>query len=236
METGHAAKARCGCDRGRSGGRAAGLLGCRAAGLALSLAPSGGAGRPASAALRCAARGLSTAPGAPLPPSPLPGLRAAARRAAAEPGHALEQPHHLVVLVVQHARQEERGLLRAARLEAAARPALAVHRHVPQSVRAGLAPRPGPAGRRRPVQPRGVRVVAQLVDSLHKLALGVVVLLRGAGRTARSAVRGPRHPPLHFIDGDAEAPGGAPPRITEGCDALPACPRPPRCGLRGCLG
>lgn len=230
METGHAAKARC--DRRRSGGRATGLLGCWA-GLELGAQRGGG-----TRGLRCAAPrgGLSTAPGAPLPPSPLPGLRAAAGRAAAEPGHALEQPHHLVVLVVQHARQEERGLLRAARLEAAARPALAVHRHVPQSVRAGLAPRPGPAGRRRPVQPRGVRVVAQLVDSLHKLALGVVVLLRGAGRTARSAAPGATPPTSALHRWRRRGPRGRPAPDHRGMRCSPGLSPTPSVWAQGLSG
>lgn len=117
----------------------------------------------------------------PLPLCPPPWLGTLARgpgQATAEPSPTLEQPHHLMVLVVQHTRQEERGLLCAARLEAPAGPALTVDGHVPQSLGAGLAPGAWPAGHRR-VQPGGVCVVTQLVDSLHELALGVVVLLRG---------------------------------------------------------
>lgn len=121
----------------------------------------------------------------PLPLSLPPWLGALARwpgQAPAEPSRALEQPHHLMVLVVQHTGQEERGLLCAARLEAPAGPALTVDGHVPQSLGAGLAPGPWPAGHRR-VQPGGVCVITQLVDPLHKLALGVVVLLRVQGKT-----------------------------------------------------
>lgn len=167
----------------------------------LSSEPSRGAGT-LTAAAPSPGRGLSSASPVPrprlLPPPPLPRGSGPARGrrpglAAAQPGRAQEQPHHLVVLAVQHAGQEERGLLRAACLEAPAGPALAVHGHVPQSLGAGRAPGPGPSGRRA-VQPGGVGVVAQLVDALHELALGVVALLRG-GRgpgSARSAPRGGR--------------------------------------------
>ena len=166
--------------------------------------PELGAGRGAgtlTASAPSPGRELSSASPVPvprpplLPPPPLPhgSGPAGGRRpglAATQPGRAQEQPHHLVVLAVQHARQEERGLLRAACLEAPAGPALAVHGHVPQSLGAGLAPSPAPAGRCA-VQPGGVGVVAQLVDALHELALGVVALLRG-GRGPGSAHRAPR--------------------------------------------
>lgn len=128
--------------------------------------------------------GLSMASPSPLPLCLPPWLGTLARwpgQAPAEPSRALEQPHHLMVLVVQHPGQEERGLLCAARLETPAGPALTVDGHVPQSLGAGLAPGPWPAGHRR-VQPGGVGVITQLVDPLHKLTLGVVVLLRGAGQ------------------------------------------------------
>lgn len=98
-----------------------------------------------------------------------------------------EPPHHLVVLVAQHAGQEERGLVRAPGLEAPPRPALAVDGHVPLPLGAGAAPAAGGAPRRRRllrgVVARRVRVVAQLVDALDKLALLVEHLLEEGGGT-----------------------------------------------------
>ena len=196
-------------------------------------------------------RGLSSASPVPvprpslLPPPPLPRGSGPARGrrpglAAAQPGRAQEQPHHLVVLAVQHAGQEERGLLRAACLEAPAGPALAVHGHVPQSLGAGLAPGPAPAGRRA-VQAGGVGVVAQLVDALHELALGVVALLRG-GRGPGSAHRAPKDTGGEGSPGPGSGrPGGVawgPPRLA-GLDRQTQngrsfCQRPPRAAVR-CL-
>lgn len=203
-------------------------------GLGAGLGPE--RGRPSSAGSGVAGGGgLHPAPPAPLPLPPPPGPGALAGgpgRAAAEPGPTLEQTHQLVVLVVQHAGQEQRGLLRATCLEAPARPALAVHGHVPQSLGAGLALGPRPAGRRA-VQPRGVGVIAQLVDPFHELTLGAVALLQGARRLgqpreaprSRPAARASRPPPP--LLGGAPLPSLLPPGHPS--DPLPrlGCARAP---------
>lgn len=110
----------------------------------------------------------------PSPPAPVPAGRP--QDTLPEFGAAVEQPDHLVVFAVQHSGQEERGFLRPARLKAPPGSSLAVDGEVPESLGAGSAPAARPAGRGA-VQPRGVRVVAQLVDALHELTLGVVALL-----------------------------------------------------------
>ena len=116
-------------------------------------------------------------------PAP-PAVLAPAAGVAGAPGGPLRVPqqaaHHLVVLVAQDPGQEQRGLVRAAGLEPAARPALPVDGHVPLALGAGAAP--GPRGPRGPRLLRGVvagrvRVVAQLVDPLDELTLPVEHLL-----------------------------------------------------------
>lgn len=91
-------------------------------------------------------------------------------------GAAVEQPDHLVVFVVQHSGQKERGFLCPAGLKAPPGSSFAVDGDVPESLGAGLALGARPAGDS-PVQAGGVGVVTQLVDPLHKLTLRVVALL-----------------------------------------------------------
>lgn len=88
----------------------------------------------------------------------------------------VEQPDHLVVFVIQHSGQEERGFLCPAGLKAPPGSSLAVDGDVPESLSAGSALAARPAGDA-PVQAGRVRVVPQLVDPLHELTLRVVALL-----------------------------------------------------------
>lgn len=117
----------------------------------------------------------------------------------------MKQVHHVMVLVPQHAGQEERGPLGAPRSAAPPGPTLAVDGDVPQPLRARSVPavvaaataaiaaaaaaatgagtgtgQAAVGGRWRGgvVVPRGVGVVAQLVHPLNKLALLVEGILR----------------------------------------------------------
>lgn len=89
-----------------------------------------------------------------------------------------QPPHHLMVFVAQHPRQEKRRLVRASGFEASPRPPFAVNGNVPLTLgaRSPLAAAAAAPWWQRllcGVVTGRVGVVAQLVDPLHKLTLFV---------------------------------------------------------------
>lgn len=89
---------------------------------------------------------------------------------------AVEQPDHLMVFVIQHSGQKERGFLCPAGFKAPPGSSFAVDGDIPESLGAGFALGARPAGHS-PVQAGGIGVVTQLMDPFHELTLRVVALL-----------------------------------------------------------
>lgn len=88
-----------------------------------------------------------------------------------------QPPHHLVVLVAQHPRQKERGLVCAPGFKASPRPSFAIYGNIPLLFDAGttlvVADTSSSWGQRLlcGMVAGCVGVVSQLVDALHKLTL-----------------------------------------------------------------
>lgn len=88
----------------------------------------------------------------------------------------MEELDHVMIFVIQHPRQKQRGFLGPAGFKAPPGSAFPIDRDVPESLGTCFAFTAGPTGHS-PVQAGSVSVVAQLMDPFHKLTLCIVGFL-----------------------------------------------------------